>query len=63
MEYTVRIKGLPLAIPDEIKVDVTPLDVTSHGITCGDLEIPANVTLEEEPDRNPCGGVSSGVSC
>jgi large subunit ribosomal protein L25 len=51
MEYTVRIKGLPLAIPDEIKVDVTPLDVTSHGITCGDLEIPANVTLEEEPDK------------
>ncbi len=51
MEYTVRIKGLPLAIPDEIKVDVTPLDVTSHGITCGDLEVPANVTLEEEPDK------------
>lgn len=51
MEYTVRIKGLPLAIPDEIKVDVTPLDVTSHGITCGDLEIPANVSLEEEPDK------------
>ncbi len=51
MEYTVKIKGLPLAIPDEIKVDVTPLDVTSHGITCGDLEIPENVTLEEEPDK------------
>jgi large subunit ribosomal protein L25 len=48
MKFTVRIKGLPLAIPDEIKVDVTPLDVTSQGITCGDLEIPENVTLEEE---------------
>ena len=51
MEFTVRIKGLPLAIPDEIKVDVTPLELTSHGITCGDLEIPADVTLEEEPDK------------
>lgn len=51
MEFTVRIKGLPLSIPDEIEVDVTPLDVTSHGITCGDLEIPENVTLEEESDK------------
>jgi large subunit ribosomal protein L25 len=50
MAYTVKIKGLPLAIPDEIFVDVTELDVTSHGITCGDLTIPDNVTLEVELD-------------
>lgn len=51
MAHTVKIKGMPLAIPDEIKVDVTPLELTSHGITCGDLTIPANVTLEEELDK------------
>lgn len=51
MAHTVKIKGMPLAIPDEIKVDVTPLELTSHGITCGDLTIPENVTLEEELDK------------
>ncbi len=51
MAHTVRIKGLPLDIPDELFVDVTELDVTSHGITCADLTIPGNVTLEEELDK------------
>jgi len=51
MAHTIRIKGMPLAIPDEISVDVTPLELTSHGITCGDLTIPENVTLEDETDR------------
>lgn len=51
MAHTVKIKGMPLAIPDEIMVDVTPLELTSHGITCGDLTIPENVTLEEELDK------------
>ena len=51
MAHTVRIKGMPLAVPDEITVDVTPLELTSHGITCGDLAIPENVTLEDEPDK------------
>lgn len=51
MAHTVKIKGMPLAIPDEIMVDVTPLELTSHGITCGDLTIPENVTLEEEVDK------------
>ena len=51
MAHTVKIKGLPLEIPDDIIVDVTPLELSSHGITCGDLAIPENVTLEEEPDR------------
>jgi large subunit ribosomal protein L25 len=51
MEHTIKIKGLPLAIPDEIEVDVTPLELTSHGITCGDLVIPENVTLEDELDK------------
>jgi large subunit ribosomal protein L25 len=51
MAHTVKIKGMPLAIPDEITIDVTPLEMTGHGITCGDLAIPENVTLEEELDK------------
>ena len=51
LAHTVKVKGMPLAIPDDIPVDVTPLELTSHGITCGDLVIPENVTLEEEPDK------------
>lgn len=51
LAHTVKIKGLPLAIPDDIIVDVTPLELTSSGITCGDLAIPENVTLEEELDK------------
>jgi len=51
MAHTVKIKGMPLAIPDEITVDVTPLEVAHHGISCGDLVIPGNVTLEEEPGK------------
>ncbi|MDH3390618.1 MAG: 50S ribosomal protein L25 [Desulfobulbaceae bacterium] len=51
MAHTVKIKGLPLEILDEITVDVTPLEVGGAGITCGDLPIPANVTLEEDLER------------
>ena len=51
MAHTIRIKGLPLDILDEITVDVTQLELSSAGITCGDLAIPENVTLEEELDR------------
>jgi len=51
MAHTIKIKGMPLAIPDEISVDVTPLELMSHGITCGDLTIPENVNLEEEPEK------------
>ena len=51
MAHTVKIKGLPLDILDEIIVDVTELEVASAGITCGDLSIPDNVTLEEELGR------------
>jgi large subunit ribosomal protein L25 len=51
MAYTVKIKGLPLDILDEITVDITPLELGGKGVTCGDLSIPENVTLEEELDR------------
>jgi large subunit ribosomal protein L25 len=51
MAHTVKIKGLPLDILDEITVDVSALDIGSAGITCADLDIPDNVSLEEELDR------------
>ena len=51
LAHTVKVKGMPLAIPDNITVDVTPLELTGHGITCGDLAVPDNVELEEELDR------------
>jgi large subunit ribosomal protein L25 len=51
MAHTVKIKGLPLDILDEITVDITPLELGGKGVTCGDLSIPENVTLEEELDR------------
>jgi large subunit ribosomal protein L25 len=51
MAHTVRIKGLPLDIPDEIEVDVTELELTSAGISCADLAIPSNVSLDEEMDK------------
>ena len=51
MAHTVKIKGMPLDILDEITVDVTPLELTSAGITCADLAIPENVTLEEELNK------------
>jgi large subunit ribosomal protein L25 len=51
LAHTVKIKGMPLAIPDDITVDVTPLELTGHGITCADLAIPEDVSLEEEPGK------------
>jgi len=51
LAHTVKIKGMPLTIPDEISVDVASLEVGHHGITCGDLAIPDNVTLEDETDK------------
>ena len=51
MAHTVKIKGLPLDILDEITVDVTPLELGGDGVSCGELSVPENVTLEEELDR------------
>ena len=51
LAHTVRIKGMPLAIPDDVIIDVTPLELSGHGITCADLTIPENVVLEEEPEK------------
>jgi large subunit ribosomal protein L25 len=51
--HTVKINGLPLNIPDEIEIDVTELDLGGRGFFCKDLSIPADVSLEEDPER-PC---------
>ncbi len=45
----VQMKGLVLDIPDFIEVDVSPLGL-SDKITCADLAVPQNVTLEENGD-------------
>ena len=49
---TVKINGLPLDIPDEIEIDVSDLELGGQGFFCRDLVIPADVTLEEDPDRS-----------
>lgn len=46
----VMVKGLPLDIPDSIDVDVADLELNGKGITCGDLNISASVSLEEDED-------------
>ncbi|MBE9521542.1 MAG: 50S ribosomal protein L25 [Proteobacteria bacterium] len=48
---TVKIKGLPLDIPDSIELDVTSLELGGPGFSCKDLSIPENVSLEEDPER------------
>ena len=42
------VKGLPLDIPDSIEVDVTALELHGKGINCSDLNIPGNITLQED---------------
>jgi large subunit ribosomal protein L25 len=50
--HTIKIKGLPLDIPDEIEIDVTSLELGGQGFFCKDLEIPDNVSLEEDPEKS-----------
>ena len=52
----VSIKGLPMDIPDFLEVDVTPLQLNQN-ITCKDLTVPANVTLQEKEDL-VCAGIT-----
>ena len=50
--HTVKLRGLPLDIPDEIEIDVSSLELGGQGVFCKDLSIPENVTLEENPERS-----------
>lgn len=47
---TVRVKGLPLDLPDSIEADVTALELDGPGLTCKDLNIPGQVSLQEKLD-------------
>jgi large subunit ribosomal protein L25 len=42
------VKGRPLDIPDELDVDISGLELNGPGITCGEIVLPANVTLVED---------------
>ncbi|MCI5149286.1 MAG: 50S ribosomal protein L25 [Candidatus Electrothrix sp. MAN1_4] len=46
---SIVLQGRPLDIPDEIVADITPLERGGEGINCGDLAIPENVEMLEEP--------------
>ncbi len=47
----VQVKGLPLDLPDAIEVDITSLEMGGPGITCGALNIPESVTIQEEAQK------------
>ena len=46
----VNLRGCPLDVPDEIVADITALDRDEKGISCTDLEIPANVEMLDDPE-------------
>ncbi len=58
----ILLQGLPLDIPDAIEVDITKLDINGPGVTCKDLDVPANVTLLEEADKLCVSVVAASVS-
>jgi large subunit ribosomal protein L25 len=49
--HNVHVQGRPLDIPDEIEVDITDLELHGPPITCGDLALPINVVLMDDPSR------------
>ena len=46
----VEVECLPAEIPNQIRLDVTPLHVGQH-VEAGELEIPEGVELLEDPER------------
>jgi len=45
----VRLHGCPLDIPDSIAVDITELDRGEAGVSVGDLALPDNVEMLDDP--------------
>ncbi|HFQ89389.1 MAG TPA: 50S ribosomal protein L25 [Desulfobulbus sp.] len=45
----VHLRGRALDIPDAITTDITPLERGGAGLTFGDLELPANVEMLDDP--------------
>lgn len=48
--HSVHVKAKPLDIPDNIEVDVTNLEIGTS-VTCGDLIVPAGVTMVDVPTK------------
>ena len=48
-KHSVVLQGRPLDIPDEIVADITPLKRGGEGLVCGDLAIPENVEMLDDP--------------
>jgi large subunit ribosomal protein L25 len=48
-KQSIVLQGRPLDIPDEIVADITPLERGGEGLNCGDLAIPENVEMLEDP--------------
>lgn len=48
---TIHLRGCPLDIPDAIAKDITKLDRGGPGITLGDLELPENVQMLDDPKQ------------
>lgn len=46
---TLTLRGCPLDVPDEVVVDISELDRGEMGIYCADLEMPAKVTMLDDP--------------
>ncbi len=45
---SVTLRGCPMDIPDEIVIDITPLDRGGEPVCCADLSIPANVEMKND---------------
>ncbi|WP_339137001.1 MAG: 50S ribosomal protein L25 [Candidatus Electrothrix sp. GW3-4] len=48
-KYSVVLQGCPLDVPDEIIADITSLERGGEGLSCGDLAIPENVKMLDNP--------------
>ncbi len=49
-KHVVHLRGRALDIPDSITTDITPLERGGAGLTFGDLDIPENVEMLDDPD-------------
>ncbi len=47
--HSVTLRGCPMDIPDEIVIDITPLERGGDPVCCADLVIPDNVEMKNDP--------------
>lgn len=57
----VPIKALPADIPNELTIDISALEIGGV-ITAGDIEVPAGVTIELDPEATIVAAVASRMS-